>query len=161
MASVTAPATSPSAAQKAARELNIFREFIKMSGLPIDPATVENREPPEPDILCIIQGDGPVAFELVELCNPELAKDIGDQLKRGTQSKFLMLDDPSRVAFLSKLGKSYRTNAPFELVCYTGRTAVPSDLSLITLRDLADDHGIAPFRRVWFLGEETCEIVSG
>jgi hypothetical protein len=29
-----------------------------------------------------------------------------------------------------------------------------------TLRDLVDSHGTGPFRRVWFLGEETCEVVA-
>ena len=51
--------------------------------------------------------------------------------------------------------------APGSVLSGNPQTAVPDDLSLITLRDLADNHGIAPFRRVWFFGEETCEIVSG
>jgi hypothetical protein len=28
------------------------------------------------------------------------------------------------------------------------------------LRDLADSWGSGPFRRVWFLGEEACEVVA-
>ena len=146
-------------AEKAAREIRVFREFVERSGLPIDPTTVQNRPPPEPDIRCVVAGEGPVAFELVELCNPELAKDIGDQIKRGTSAKFLMLDDPSPAALRRKLSNVYLTDAPIELVCYTGRTAVPDDFSLITLRDTTDNQGTHPFRRIWFLGEETCEEV--
>jgi hypothetical protein len=149
-----------SAANKAGRELRVFNEFIELSGLPINASTVENRPPPEPDIRCVVEGDGPVAFELVELCNSELAKDIGDQRKRGTQAKLFMLGDPSGAAFLGKLRKSYQTNAPIELLCYTGRTAVTNDRSLLTLRQLADSHGIDPFRRVWFLGDKTCVAVA-
>jgi hypothetical protein len=148
------------AAEKAAREVRIFREFAELSGLPIDTETIESRPSPEPDIRCVVAGEGPVAFEMVEICNSELAKDIGDQLKRGTKPKFLMLDDPSPVTFLGKLGKSYQTNAGVELVCYSGRTAVPDDLALAKLKDLANLHGITPFRRVWFLGHETCNIVA-
>ena len=147
-------------AEKAAREIRVFREFVERSGLPIDPTTVQNRPPPEPDIRCVVAGEGSVAFELVELCNPDLAKDIGDQTKRGTRAKFLMLDDPGPAALRRKLSNVYPTDAPIELVCYTGRTAVPDDLSLITLRDTMDNHqGTHPFRRVWFLGEETCGIL--
>ncbi len=131
-----------------------------MSRLPIDQATVENRDSPEPDIRCVVQGEGPVAFELVEICNTELAKEIGDQIKRGTKSRFLMLDDPSRAAFLGKLRKICQTNAPIELLCYTGRTAVPNDLTLRTLRNLADNHGTGLFRRVWFMGDKLCETVA-
>jgi hypothetical protein len=78
-----------------------------------------------------------------------------------TPAKFLMLDDPSPADLRRKLSNVYLTDAPIELVCYTGRTAVPDDLSLITLRDTTDNHeGTHPFRRIWFLGEETCEVVA-
>jgi hypothetical protein len=90
-------------AEKAAQEIRVFREFVERSGLLIDPTTVQNRPPPEPDIRCVAAGEGPVAFELVELCNPELAKDIGDQIKRGTSAKFLMLDDPGPAAFATQI----------------------------------------------------------
>jgi hypothetical protein len=71
-----------------------------------------------------------------------------------------MLDDPSQVIFVGKLGKWYQADAGVELVCYSGRTAVPDDMALLTLRDLANRHGITPSRRVWFLGHETCDIVA-
>ncbi len=71
-----------------------------------------------------------------------------------------MLDDPSHAALRTKLSKNYRTDAPIELVCYTGRTAVPNDLSLITLRDVTDNEGTGPFRRIWFFGDKTCEVVA-
>ena len=34
-------------AEKATREIRVFREFAERSGLPIDPTTVQNRPPPE------------------------------------------------------------------------------------------------------------------
>jgi hypothetical protein len=148
-------------AEKAAREIRVFREFVERSGLPIDPTTVQNRPPPEPDIRCVVAGAGPVAFELVELCNPDLAKDLGDQTKRGTPAKLHMgLDNPGPAVLRRKLSNVYLTDAPIELVCYTGRTAATDDLSLITLHDTMNNHqGHHPFRRIWFLGEETCEVV--
>jgi hypothetical protein len=133
-----------SGAAKAEREKRVFLAFAKHSSLPVDLATVESRNPPEPDIRCFVHGAGEVAFELAEICNPELAKDIGDQGKRGTKAKFHMLDDPSRSTFLSKLTKTYKTDAPIELILYTGRTAVPDNLSLPMLRDLAASWGLAP-----------------
>jgi hypothetical protein len=98
---------------------------------------------------------------LVEICNPELAKDIDDHATRGAAHKFLVFDDdPSQSSFLSKLAKTYETDVPIELILYTGRTAVPGDLSLPKLRELADSHRTGPFRRVWFLGDKTCEVVA-
>ena len=145
---------------KAERERRIFLEFVEASGLPINPATIENRPPPEPDIRCVVAEKGSVAFELVELCNAELAKDIGDQIKRGTDPTFLMLDDPGPIILRDKLQKRYCTDAPIELLCYSGRIAVSDDRSFASLLDVTDLEGMGPFRRVWFLGEETCEILG-
>ena len=39
-----------------------------------DLATAEKRTPPEPDILCTHRTEGSVAFELVEICDPNLAR---------------------------------------------------------------------------------------
>jgi hypothetical protein len=42
---------------------------------------MEKRNPPEPDILCSIDGVGEVAFEVVELIDESLARRTWDQLK--------------------------------------------------------------------------------
>jgi hypothetical protein len=70
---------------KAAYEVKIFKEFVAKSGLPIDAATIESREPDEPDIRCVHDTDGPIAVELVQLTSPEIAKNVGDQIKRGAK----------------------------------------------------------------------------
>ena len=69
-------------------------------------------------------------------------------------------NDPSEEVFRGKLEKSYRTDCPIELLCYTGRTGVSDDICLATLRRLATTHGLGPFRRVWFLGGKSCELVA-
>ena len=149
-----------SAADKAAREVRVFSEFVAKSGLQIDPASVESRAPPEPDIRCALSGDGDVAFELVEFCNAELAKDVADQRKRGTKPQFHFVEDSSEDAFLRKIAKSYQTDVPTELLCYTGRAGVSDDVILASLRALTNMHGLGPFRRVWFLGQTVCKIAG-
>lgn len=52
---------------QAETERAIFLEFAPVCGLPISLESVENREPPEPDIVCSIDGRGIVGFELTEL----------------------------------------------------------------------------------------------
>jgi hypothetical protein len=56
---------------KAAHEVTVFKEFVAKSRLPIDVATIESREPDEPDIRCLHDTDGPIAFELVQPRNRE------------------------------------------------------------------------------------------
>jgi hypothetical protein len=58
----------------ASKEISIFSRFAAVSGLSIGEASIEKRPPPEPDILCNIEGVGDVAFELVELIDRDLAK---------------------------------------------------------------------------------------
>ena len=48
-------------------ERTVFREFAAASPLAIDNDTIENRDPPEPDIVCEIDNHGVVGFELTEL----------------------------------------------------------------------------------------------
>jgi hypothetical protein len=55
-------------------ELNIFRRFAGMAGLPIVQQSVVKRPPPEPDVLCRTNDGEQIAFELVEICNPANAR---------------------------------------------------------------------------------------
>src|ERR1700691_6075469 len=108
--------------EKAARERLVFQAFIKASGLPISPESVESRKPPEPDILCVHEGDGKLAFELVEIC----AEDIARKLSAIGKEKFgfLRSADPSRDVLQKKLKKNYRTEYPVDLLCYTSGRAI-------------------------------------
>jgi hypothetical protein len=66
-----------SSLDKAEHEVKVFKEFVAKSGLPIDAATIESREPDEPDIRRVHDTEGPIAFELVQLTSPEIAKNLG------------------------------------------------------------------------------------
>lgn len=48
-------------------EREVFEAFASVAPLNVIPDTIENRSPPEPDILCEIEGLGRVGFELTEL----------------------------------------------------------------------------------------------
>lgn len=63
------------------REGKIFIRFAEVCGLAVQPDSIEKREPPEPDILCKIEGEGFVAFEMVELIDPDLAQRTYEQIK--------------------------------------------------------------------------------
>jgi hypothetical protein len=62
-------------------ELRIFRLFAAAAELEITEGSIEKREPPEPDILCELQGQGTTAFELVETIDPALAQTVAAQIK--------------------------------------------------------------------------------
>ena len=148
--------------EKSRRELNIFGDFVKCSGLSIDPNSVEKRNPPEPDILCEIGKEGLVAFELMESCDDSLAEKISYQLKlNNPEPVFLRLGNTGDSTLKNKRSKQYLTDYPIELLCYTdGRNVSPPDVIISRIRSCFD-YKRGPFRRIWFMGEpnETCECI--
>jgi hypothetical protein len=99
-------------AEKAARERGVFHDFIKKSGLPINPKSVESCCPPKPDILCFQEDEGNVAFELAEICDPDIARIIAQG------GGATLASDPSGYVIREKLKKHYQTEYPVELLCY-------------------------------------------
>lgn len=61
---------------KAEKEQIIFQLFTEAAHLPVISGSIRSEPPPAPDILCEIQGRGPVAFELVEIVTPALAQEM-------------------------------------------------------------------------------------
>lgn len=108
----------------------------------------------EPDITCMIEGEGTVAFELTEICESTLAANISALLK-GRGEIVLSISDPSASIARKKLAKTYRTDRPLELLCYTNaRVVATDDMILASLRQQLDAQD-GPYRRVWLLGEKS------
>lgn len=59
---------------KAKNERAVFSQFAAAAQLPVVAGTIESRPEPEPDILCRVEGDGLVAFELVRLVDQNYAR---------------------------------------------------------------------------------------
>jgi hypothetical protein len=135
-------------------EVGIFQKFLGASLLPIEMVTVEKRNPPEPDILCSHKSEGEIAFELVEMCDPRLAKAIAK-----ASDEYLRTSDPSAHIISKKLRKKYKTNAPIELLCYTnGRIITPDDVILLKIKPYLRSWRHV-FRRAWLLGRKGLYVV--
>jgi hypothetical protein len=132
---------------KGADEIAVFLRFIQAAHLPIASSSVEKRNPLEPDLRCVYSVDGPVAFELVELCDPNLAKAMST-LSEG----YIRTSDPSATIVSKKLRRKYGTNLPIELLCYTnGRIITPDDVILPTVKPYLRSWRHT-FRRAWLFG---------
>jgi hypothetical protein len=64
--------------EQSRKELEIFSFFAEVCPLAIQPDSIEKRTPPEPDILCGTNREGPVAFEMIESIDPEFARQVTD-----------------------------------------------------------------------------------
>ena len=62
------------ATQQELAELATFRRFAEVCPLAIDVESIENRLPPEPDIMCRLSSGEEIAFELVEIIDQEWAR---------------------------------------------------------------------------------------
>jgi len=144
-----------SEATKGLEEAEVLSRFIERSGLQIDPKSIQKRNPPEPDLVCEHAAEGSVAFELVNLCDPELAKVVAAGPNARTDA--FSTSDPSARIVKNKLAKTYNSAHPIDLLIYAdGPIITPDDVIMPTLRpilEIADN----PFRQVWFMGEKcTC-----
>lgn len=88
-------------------DINVFEEFARCAGLGVIPGSIEKREPPEPDIRCEIQGEGPVAFELTESIDGEhVAKPYADAetLREAIEKEFKALPCQTAADLRRRLG---------------------------------------------------------
>jgi hypothetical protein len=137
-------------ADKAARERDIFLEFVAVAGLPVVPGSIESRRPPEPDIVCELVGGGRVAFEVVELIDQDLAGTIARAVKRPDESRGVCFGDPTLDAIRGKLRRKYETLHPMELLAVGDDLMLPEDVWRPKyeqrLKDLLDG---SSFQRLW------------
>lgn len=142
-----------SEAQKSEVELRVFADFVRLTGLPINLASLEKRLPPEPDLLCLHNHEGKIAFELVELCDPNLARALASLRPNSDGVESISTSDPSWAIVLKKLRKKYQTQSPVELLCYTdGRIITPPDVIRPTLEPLLGSYRHT-FARAWLMSE--------
>ncbi len=141
---------SPSIKQKS--EQAAFARFVGRLGESDQWLSVSSRPEPEPDLLCIHATRGPVAFELVSLTDPSIAK-IQAAGSKAWQEAFSTTDPSTRIV-RNKLGKTYTSSARhIELLIYTdGQIITPDDMIVPTILPWFD--AIAhSFSRIWFMGE--------
>lgn len=134
---------------KGINEIALFSAFVTAADLPYDLSTVEKRVPPQPDIVCAHQSEGLIAFELVEICDPTLARFNATVKEGGTY--YMRTADPCVPIIRKKLSREYETTYPIELLCYTaGRVVTPANVIIPKIRPYLRSHRHV-FRRAWLL----------
>lgn len=102
--------------EKGIGELKIFKEFVRLSGLSIIEASIEKREPHEPDIYCELEREGPRAFELVELADESLVREVAKAEKGLNPTAVWIGTNLHKV--VKKFTNRYTTPHPMFLLCY-------------------------------------------
>lgn len=136
---------------KSAIELDVLRDFADRARLPIQAGSVTKCLPPKPDILCSLFNEGPVAFELVEICDWRHAS-APSRLAR-EDVEYIRTSDPTWEIIRKKLKCKYQCVHAIELLCYTqGRVFTPEQMISAKLRHFVSLMRKSSFRKVWFQG---------
>ena len=90
--------------EKAKNEREAFQLFAERLGLRHEWLSIESRKPDEPDLLCVHVNNGPIAFELVRICDPNIAKVIAAGPK--ARQEAFSTADPSERIVREKLKKT-------------------------------------------------------
>src|SRR5215472_1886106 len=87
-----------------AAEQAVFLDFAETAGLLV--TRIDSREPPEPDILCEIDGEGMVAVELGEVVGAERARALNEQsaVRKQFRSAYAGLPQEDRERIESRVG---------------------------------------------------------
>ena len=129
----------------------------------IDPASVETREWPEPDIRCNVANVGSIAFELVEAIDEDFAASDARALRGdGTAGGSYSERDPLLRNVGRKLHKTYRSDAAhMELLAYVTRhPADPRQSTWQALESLVKRYlPQSAFDRVWVFDDQRQEVV--
>ncbi len=135
---------------KEARERAIFTECAGIAGLRVREGSVASRPPPEPDILCELVGEGLVAFELVEIVDPDLAESVSVAVRRNQDARGVWVGDPTLERISEKIqGRSYSTPYPMELLAWAGRLTTPPSVWHPTYEQDLRALQLGSFRRLW------------
>jgi hypothetical protein len=123
--------------EKGRRERIIFDLFVGTAGLPA--TSIESRPVPEPDILCTVDGQGSVAFELGEVVNPPFAEMTQESyaLEHRFARAYAALPETERARIESRLGGPPAVLASFSDHTRPGRWARAIPAILDTLVDRA------------------------
>ena len=134
-------------------ELKVFKEFVKYSKLPVDLETIEQPEPPAPDISCFIESGGYVAFELTQISDQNAKRNVAKLLETGDERyTYNRLGDPTRELLKKKLRKRYVTEYPIELLLATGHIALTITEIVPTIELVLGSYSKSiQFRRIWVM----------
>jgi hypothetical protein len=140
-----------SESEKAKEEREAFQRFSALLATRHDWLSIESRKPKEPDLLCTHIQKGPIAFELVRICDPKIAMVLASGSKARRDA--FMTKDPSERIIRAKLKKTYSTPHPIELLIYTEGTVItPDDVIIPTILPWFDTIPHS-FQKAWFMGE--------
>jgi len=120
------------------REKRIFGQFADACHLGIRPDSIEKRDPPEPDILCEIEEEGPAAFEMVEIIDKDLARRMRAhfELRKRLREHYESLEPGERADIRERVGDAkIAVTCDWSTSSRVWKQAIPSVMEILKLID--------------------------
>lgn len=136
-----------------------FERFTTKLGTSAEWLSIENRDPPEPDLLCQHAIDGPVAFELVRIIDRRIARNLAIAQKTAVDA-FFSTADPTERILRDKLSCVYATTAGrIDLLVYVDGRVITTDCQICEQIREWSNAITHPFSNIWMYGEKEATIV--
>jgi hypothetical protein len=106
--------------KKEVKELWTFIGFYRAADLNVDPRTIENRKPPEPDIYCELSGRGQF-YELGELTDECIPRNAAEAQRAGSDihgGSYSSLEPLSRMVFQKCAKQPTLNGIPVDIVLH-------------------------------------------
>lgn len=154
--------------KKEVKELRTFIGFCRVADLDVDPRTIENRKPPEPDIYCKLSGHGHF-YELGELTDEHIPRNAAEAQRAGLDihgGSYSSLEPLGRMVFQKCAKQPTLNGIPAEVVLhFSVPDMVPHPLALTAF--LAENGeavraalNASAFSRIWFYDEWSEKILA-
>jgi hypothetical protein len=154
----------PSGTRKEMSEMTAFMGFVEAANPNVDAGSAVNGKPPLPDICCKI-GGAPYLFELGEITDEELVREISTSQRTLVDGDGCFLSEPEPLARIirRKASSTYRTDGvPLDLVLYYDKQYpfAPADYLKECEVDIAAAMVPAgPYSRIWIYASYTKAIL--
>ena len=145
--------------QKGEREVEVARDFIRLTHLPIDTNSLVKCIPPYPDLKATLENGSVIFLELAELCDSNLASSFARPKPDSNGVQYIRTSDPTETILANKLIKCYPVDAPIYLLCYTdGRIGTPMNVTLPTMQRKASV-SLGPYSKIWLMYRNKVALV--
>lgn len=154
--------------KKEVKELRTFIGFCRAAGLDVDPRTIENRKPPEPDIYCELTEQGQF-YELGELTDPRIPRNAAEAQRAGSDihgGSYSSLESLGRMVFQKCAKKPMLKGVPADIVLHFSVSHMVPYPPILT--SFLAENGAAinvaltasPFSRIWFYDEWSDKVLA-
>jgi hypothetical protein len=154
--------------KKEVKELRTFIGFCRAADLDVDPRTIQNRKPPEPDIYSELSGRGQF-YELGELTDECIPRNAAEAQRAGSDihgGSYSSIEPLGRMVFQKCAKQPTLNGIPAEILLHFSVPHMVPYPPMLTAFLAGNGAAIkvalraSPFSRIWFYDEWSAKVLA-